>query len=272
MATTGKTIAKLRKDAGLTQASLAEKLGVSDKAVSKWERGVSCPDVSLWGKLSIFLDTDIEGLIYGYSISEEWIGILVLENKVPADVLVYDKPLINYLISQFLLVGIKDIIIVGDCKIHNEKINIQVKKRLNHWYTKNAFLIFGNQFLYGSNLTRHFKRAMYTNEITVVSLVKGKGRYPLSVDTDRNAILSDKKSLNKYYALPYVFIPREENVDTLEMILSKKVKTECLERGIIHFSINSFDSVTQMSQFVKIIQDNSGEIIADIDEIIERRK
>lgn len=88
---------------------------------------------------------------------------------------------------------------------------------------------------------------MHTNEITVVSLVKGKERYPLSVDTDRNAILSDKKSLNKYYALPYVFIPREENVDTLEMILSKKVKTECLERGIIYFSINTFDSVTQMN-------------------------
>lgn len=38
---TGKTIAKLRKSVGFTQASLAEKLGVSDKAVSKWERGVS---------------------------------------------------------------------------------------------------------------------------------------------------------------------------------------------------------------------------------------
>lgn len=38
---TGQTIAHLRKESGLTQAELAEKLGVSDKAVSKWERGVS---------------------------------------------------------------------------------------------------------------------------------------------------------------------------------------------------------------------------------------
>lgn len=38
---TGKTIAQLRKAAGFTQASLAEKLGISDKAISKWERGGS---------------------------------------------------------------------------------------------------------------------------------------------------------------------------------------------------------------------------------------
>ena len=38
---TGKTIAELRKRAQLTQSQLSEKLGVSDKAVSKWERGVS---------------------------------------------------------------------------------------------------------------------------------------------------------------------------------------------------------------------------------------
>ena len=41
----GRNIAAYRKDAGLTQAGLAEKLNYSDKAVSKWERGESIPDV-----------------------------------------------------------------------------------------------------------------------------------------------------------------------------------------------------------------------------------
>ena len=41
----GKNIAIYRKRAGLTQATLAEKLNYSDKAVSKWERGESCPDI-----------------------------------------------------------------------------------------------------------------------------------------------------------------------------------------------------------------------------------
>ena len=77
---TGKTIAKLRKSVGFTQASLAEKLGVSDKAVSKWERGIACPDTSIWNQLSILLDTDIESLLYGHDSSDEWIGILILDN------------------------------------------------------------------------------------------------------------------------------------------------------------------------------------------------
>lgn len=106
---TGKTIAKLRKQVGLTQASLAQKMGVSDKAVSKWERGLSCPDVSLWNSLSIILDTDIESLLYGDEGKNNWIGVLFLDDSVNPDTLIFDKPLIYYLLSQFLLVGINKI-------------------------------------------------------------------------------------------------------------------------------------------------------------------
>ena len=47
----GQYIAGKRKALGLTQKQLAEKLGVSDKSVSKWERGVCLPDVSLYTEL-----------------------------------------------------------------------------------------------------------------------------------------------------------------------------------------------------------------------------
>ena len=43
----GKFIAKIRKEKGMTQQKLAEKLFVTDKAVSKWERGLSLPDISI---------------------------------------------------------------------------------------------------------------------------------------------------------------------------------------------------------------------------------
>ena len=43
----GKFIAKCRKDKKLTQSELAEKLGVTDRAISKWENGRGLPDYSL---------------------------------------------------------------------------------------------------------------------------------------------------------------------------------------------------------------------------------
>ena len=49
-------ITELRKEKGLTQAQLAQKLNVTDKAVSKWERGVGFPDIKLLEPLADVLD------------------------------------------------------------------------------------------------------------------------------------------------------------------------------------------------------------------------
>ncbi|MGE9842377.1 helix-turn-helix domain-containing protein [Selenomonas bovis] len=59
----GKGIGYLRRRYGFTQRYLAELLCISDKAVSKWERGLSVPDVSLLSWLAIIFDTDIESLL-----------------------------------------------------------------------------------------------------------------------------------------------------------------------------------------------------------------
>ncbi len=50
--TIGQKISALRKDKGLTQEGLAEKLGVSPQAVSKWENDISCPDILLLPRLA----------------------------------------------------------------------------------------------------------------------------------------------------------------------------------------------------------------------------
>ncbi len=69
---TGKFIAKLRKKKNMTQQVLADKMGVSINAVSKWERGLSFPDISLYKKLCKELDINIEELINGeYSCNDE---------------------------------------------------------------------------------------------------------------------------------------------------------------------------------------------------------
>lgn len=61
----GELIRKLRTEMNLTQKQLAEKINVSDKAVSKWECGNGCPDVSLLSALADVFGTDIGVLISG---------------------------------------------------------------------------------------------------------------------------------------------------------------------------------------------------------------
>ena len=61
--TLGSTIRSLRLEHQLTQAALAEKLHITDKAVSKWERDLSCPDISLFPKLAELLDVTVDDLL-----------------------------------------------------------------------------------------------------------------------------------------------------------------------------------------------------------------
>lgn len=62
---TGNLIRVLRKEKGLTQKNLAELLMVSDKAVSKWERGFGCPDISLLNQLSSVFHVNVECILAG---------------------------------------------------------------------------------------------------------------------------------------------------------------------------------------------------------------
>lgn len=62
---TGQFITDLRKEKGLTQKQLADLLNVTDKAVSKWERGLSFPDISMLEPISQVLDISVMELLAG---------------------------------------------------------------------------------------------------------------------------------------------------------------------------------------------------------------
>lgn len=62
---TGQFITELRKEKGLTQKQLADLLNVTDKAVSKWERGLSFPDISMLEPISQVLDVSVMELLAG---------------------------------------------------------------------------------------------------------------------------------------------------------------------------------------------------------------
>lgn len=64
----GQFIRQKRKEKGLTQKELASKLNITDRAISKWERGICCPDISLLKELSSILDITINELLSGHEI------------------------------------------------------------------------------------------------------------------------------------------------------------------------------------------------------------
>ncbi|WP_432666491.1 helix-turn-helix domain-containing protein [Wukongibacter baidiensis] len=61
----GKLILSLRKEKNMTQKEIAEAMNISDKTISKWERGLGCPDVSLLSGLSHILGVNIEKILLG---------------------------------------------------------------------------------------------------------------------------------------------------------------------------------------------------------------
>lgn len=67
----GRFICELRKEKGLTQDQLAEKFGISNRAVSKWENGKSLPDASIMINLCNFLGITVNELLTGERISME---------------------------------------------------------------------------------------------------------------------------------------------------------------------------------------------------------
>ena len=67
----GRFIAERRKKAGLTQLQLAEKLGITDKAISKWERGLTMPDTSIMLELCDIISISVNELLCGEKFDME---------------------------------------------------------------------------------------------------------------------------------------------------------------------------------------------------------
>lgn len=106
----GKFIAKCRKEKKLTQAQLAEKLNITDRAVSKWETGKSMPDSSIMLELCEILGITVNELLSGEEINME-----IYEQKVEENLIALKRKdennmaknvIVSILFSMILLTGI----------------------------------------------------------------------------------------------------------------------------------------------------------------------
>ena len=88
MKSIGETIASLRKKKGYTQQELAEKMNVTDKAVSKWERDLSYPDINTIARLADVLEVPVNDL---------------LNTKMQNGVVTKNKSLVNLILKAVAL-------------------------------------------------------------------------------------------------------------------------------------------------------------------------
>lgn len=100
----GKFIQERRKIKELTQVELAEKLGVSNRTISKWENGNSLPDYSLFNDLCKELDISINELLSGEKLTEENYQEKLEKNFV--DTIDYNNKIRNKRIRKFIFIVI----------------------------------------------------------------------------------------------------------------------------------------------------------------------
>lgn len=302
----GKAIAYLRKQKGLTQTELAKQLHITDKAVSKWERGLATPDVMLLPKLSIILETDIESILAGNiaHYNYNWEGILIFSENENEDIYVgtylYNKPLVYIMLSYFLLVGIKKITIV--CGEKNQKfikekiqcwnINIEIcfLKEISDFRVNqsNIMLVYENVFLYGLDLTKYFQRAMalINNEnqeaaLLLVQSANNKGK--LILDNQRKVYNRGEDyrydPIITYDECPIVFLSEQQAKQLIrkkncqfknEIDIMKKKQSLYgvgIGRGMLYCIIQTRKDVMLVSNLIQIIEETVQSKIYDVKDI-----
>lgn len=146
----GKFILELRKEKGLTQKELGEKLFVTDKAVSKWERGLSLPDITILPKLAKILDVEVADILVGQKGSNKDINIKEELEKLNNEI----KKQSNRKIKKLIVILILLLIIIIYIIFRNTSLGYDIKKvnyvntNINLGIPKMSFMIKNNDRSY----------------------------------------------------------------------------------------------------------------------------
>lgn len=249
--TTGEVIREYREKAGFSQKSLAKSLHITDKAVSKWERGLSLPDVSLLPKLSLLLDVDVDLLLSKSAEKELWVGF-IKNYQVDFSQMIYDKPLVYYLITHFLLLGITTLHFdtSDDNRLYLKNLGLEdfgITLCFDRPKDVNVMAMNHPWFLFGSDLTEQFQGAMLSRRLTQIAPEK---RDPI-----------------------FDFIPSGylANYYTERKRINRKFKRKSLGRGMICLDLSKSEGRLDAAIFVRLYQTNSGFLIGSIEEVAYKK-
>lgn len=177
----GKFIQEKRKEKNLTQKELAEKIGVTDRAVSKWERGVGCPDVSILEILSKELDCSILEILKGRKIENEIIKVTEADDYVKESMNISKQITKEKIISYINKVLVTTIILIF---LLLSYLNIVQIKYLNTEYK------FKTEYYENKKIQESIK----TLEKNINIIKNNQGKYS---DEDYQEIISQLENMDK---------------------------------------------------------------------------
>ena len=287
----GNAIKSLRLSLGYTQHQIAEFVSVTSQAVSKWERGLSVPDVSIITKLSLILNVDVDNLLEGNItyLESTWQGLLILKqyDEVFSGSLIYDKPLVCYLLSYFMLAGINNVFVscpekdqkfikeyIGDGREYGMVVRFFEEEKMT--FPFNTMVVYNNPFVYGPNLTKYFQRAISRkNGISVLTVNKtiGISNGKVSYDNYKVVNRTEREGFGQFY-VPIMFFPEKyhekiKNVEIIERL--SPLYAEPMGNGMIEYSVCDKDSLLDTSFFVRYLNQRMGKNIYDLREIAKAR-
>lgn len=225
----GKFIQERRKEKNLTQKELANILGITDKAVSKWERGLGCPDISLLEELSKCLDCSISEILQGSKFEDEIIVKDKLDNYT-INTLEYGKNDMKKAINAFLtfiILFIAMLLVI---------VNINSMFKVNKLYKKPISTSYDyfekysedvNELLNNINIIKN-NQGNFTDwhySIIIRDLTKVEEGLNRSVVNNEHLSYKTKESFNSldFFILDYTYLNPTYDMSILSNVLPKYI-------------------------------------------------
>ena len=280
----GNAIKTLRMKRQMTQADLAYCLDVTDKAVSKWERGIGIPDISTIAKLSSILNTDIDNLLEGNIayLEHSWNGVLILKEKFFLDN-TFGKPSVYFPLCYFILCGIREEIkALVKFQVGNGSkwgLSIAYCDDVSEVEMGSTMVIWGTPFLFGINLTRYFQRAISKKNKNVIMTIPynlSNERIKVSID-EKDCVQKVNKGGNGDDIVPIMFLDKAKAVESnlyafLEKCLAaKNLYSQPFGQGMVYKDINNIEDSLDVANFISFYEKSSGKKVYRIEEVAWRR-
>lgn len=219
----GRFIAERRKDKKITQEKLGELIGVTDSTISKWERGINAPDISILNKLSDILEVSVREILNGCKKEsneqlEEDNTLQNIEYYAKLTKLKYVK------ISSYIMVGILMLFAILFTISNYNRFKVYSISSKNEEYIVEGYMIFNQErnltIIKNIDIRDKFlgtEQEEKVKSIKVSIITKEKNLISVFYENSQDDVAINEYLLNKTYFI-------NEDISTKEYILSEDVK------------------------------------------------